>query len=172
MIKNSAYYIIAFVLVIILKFMYSYAGNDMVLFMLKPVSKIIEIFANQSASYTSEIGFYFQDLNIVIDKSCSGINFWLISFMLFMFSVLKNTKTTFQNGISFPIAFAITYLLTLFANVSRILISIVIEKNTSFNYEWLHKAQGIFIYLTVLILFHFLINHTISKSKIRHAKLA
>ncbi|WP_298902643.1 exosortase K [uncultured Psychroserpens sp.] len=172
MIKNSMYYLIAFVLVVILKFMYAHADNDMVLFMLKPINGVVETIANQNATYTSAIGFYFENLNIIIDKSCSGVNFWLISFMLFMFSLLKHTRTLFENIIVFPIAFAVTYLLTLFANISRILISIFIEKNTSFDYTWMHQAQGVFVYLTFLILFYLLTNHFISKSNIRHAKFA
>jgi exosortase K len=172
MIKNITYYIIAFALFITLKFVYSQASNDMVLFMLKPISELLSIITTNDAVYTTSSGFFFQELNITIDKSCSGINFWLMSFMVCIVSIIPKKRTLLEKTIAFPIAFILAYVLTLFANTSRILISIFIEKNTNFNYSWLHQAQGVFIYLTFLILFYLLINHLLSKTKLRHAKLA
>lgn len=172
MIKNVTYYLIAFVLFIVLKFVYAQANNDMVLFVLKPVSELISIITNYDAMYTTSSGFFYQELNITIDKSCSGINFWLMSFMICMFSIIPKKKTRLQKIIAFPVAFILAYVLTLFANTSRILISIFIEKKSSLNYTWLHEAQGVFIYLTFLILFYLLINHILTKTNSRHAKLA
>ena len=172
MIKDLIYYSMAFVFFVILKFAYSQANNDMVLFILKPVSELITMITNYDSIYGTSSGFFFQELNIVIDKSCSGFNFWLISFMVCIVTIIPKKKTQLQKIITFPIAFILAYVLTLFANTSRILTSIFTEKNTNLNFTWLHEAQGVFIYLTCLIIFHLLINHTLSKTNSRHAKLA
>jgi exosortase K len=172
MTKNISYYAVAFMLFVILKFVYSQANNDMLLFILQPISELISIITNNDAVYTTSSGFFYQGLNITIDKSCSGINFWLISFMTCLLSIIPKKRTRLQKIIAFPTACILAYVLTLFANTSRILISIFITKNTSLNYSWLHEAQGVFIYLTFLILFYLLINHLLSKTNSRHAKLA
>ena len=99
----------------------------MVLFMLKPVSGLITIITNYDSIYTTGSGFFYQELNITIDKSCSGINFWLMSFMICMFTIIPKKRTRLQKIMTFPVAFILAYVLTIFANTSRILISIVIR---------------------------------------------
>lgn len=161
--NNTIYYIIVFAFVLIAKAAYTFTTNDMLSFILKPLSHIISVVTNADFIYSNAIGFYFETLNITIDKSCSGINFWCISFLVFMLSLLRVCKTRLQKILLFPVVIFATYILTLFANASRILTSIFIEKQTDFNYPWLHQAEGVFIYVSFLILVYTLLNHSISK---------
>ena len=161
--KNTIYFIIIFSSVVIAKLWYSYATNDALVFILKPLSSIISLITDSSYSYSDNIGFYYKNLNIAIDKSCSGINFWLISFVVFSLLILKICKTRFLKAISIPIVLLATYILMLFANTSRILTAIYISKQTSFDYPWLHQAEGVFIYVSILILVYSIANRSLSK---------
>ena len=169
--KNIIYYGIVFLLVIVAKAAYTFASNDTLVFILKPLSQIISVITNADFIYSGAAGFYFETLNITIDKSCSGINFWCISFLVFMLLLLKFCKSHLQKILLFPVVIFVTYGLTLFANSSRILTSIFIAKQTHFNYSWLHQAEGVFIYLSFLMLSYTLLNRSLSKFNSHHEKL-
>ena len=158
-IKSYAFYSIIFSLALIVKIAYTQATNDILVFILKPLSSIISFITNSEFVYFSNSGFYFENLNITIDKSCSGINFWIISFVVFSFSFFKDTQSNLQKLLSIVALLLATFVFTLFASTSRILISIVISKQTHFDYPWLHQAQGVFIYLSLLIIAYTIINH-------------
>lgn len=169
--KNIGYYVIAILLFIVSKFAYSYAKNDMVTFLTKPTSKIISFITNSTAIYNPESGFYYENLNIVIDKSCSGFNFFILLYLLLFFSTIKIIQQEFYKIITIPTMLLLAYLITLFVNTSRILISIFIENKTALKYEWLHQAEGVFIYLSFLIIFYKLSEYLQTKIIKHHAKL-
>jgi exosortase K len=161
--KNLIYYIIICSTVIIAKALYANTTNDTLVFILNPLSSVVSLVTDSSFSYSNDIGFYFKNLNIAIDKSCSGINFWLISFVAFSILILKVCKSHLQKTLSIPLMLIATFVLTLFANTSRILTAIFISKQTTFDYPWLHQAQGVFIYLSLLILVYTIANQLLSK---------
>ena len=170
-IKPYIYYGIVFSLVIVAKIAYTQASNDTLAFILKPLSIVISFILNSDFVYTNTSGFYFESLNITIDKSCSGINFWIISFTMFSISILNALKSNLKKLSALFLVFVVTYIFTLFANTSRILTSIFISNKTNTNYAWLHQAEGVFIYVTLLILAYIIFNHIISKFNNHHAKL-
>ena len=169
--KNIYYYFSAVLLFVILKFLHSFASNDVITLLTKPTSAIITLITNTSSVYNSNTGFYIEKLNIVIDKSCSGFNFWILCFILCFYILLKSMRTTAFKVLLFPISLIIAYLVTLFVNTSRILISLFIEHKTNLHYKWLHQAEGIFIYLSFLILFFFIINYLQAKYLKNYEKL-
>jgi len=169
--KNTFYYVSALIIFITAKFGYSFANNDMITFLIKPTNHVVSFLVNRTPIYNSEIGFYYQNLNIAIDKSCSGFNFWMLLFLLLLFSTLKFVESYKIKVLLFPVTLLISYLLTLFVNTSRIVISIFIEKNTSLNYHWLHQAEGVFIYLSFLIIFYLSLNYLQNKIIKNHEKL-
>ena len=169
--NNIIYYSAAFAIILLAKTAYKFATNDTLVFILKPLSKLISLVTNESFVYNNYIGFYFETLNITIDKSCSGINFWCISFLVFMHLLHKVCKSNLHQIIVFPIVIVATYFITLFANTSRILTSLFILKQTGFNYPWLHQAEGVFIYLSFLIIFYTLLNQSLLKYQSYNEKL-
>jgi len=159
-IKPYFFHGIILILAVFSKLTYSYATNDSLFFILKPLSSIVSFLISSDFIYINESGFYFENLNITIDKSCSGINFWIISFVVFSFSFLRLARSNFKKFLSIPILLVLTFIFTLFANTSRILTSIIISKQTNLDYPWLHQAEGIFIYLSLLILVYTILNHS------------
>lgn len=169
--KNTIYQLAILVFFICAKLTYSHANNNTISFLTRPTNAIISFITNKTYTYSPEAGFYYTSLNIVIDKSCSGFNFWMLLFLLLFFSTLKLTKTHKNKFLLFPATLLISYLLTLFVNTSRILASLFIAQNTSLQYSWLHQAEGVFIYLSFLIVFYLSLNYLQIKFINNHEKL-
>ncbi len=170
--NNIPYYLAGLTLFILLKFGFTYADNDALLFLLKPTNGIISLTNNSSAVYSNEMGFHHERLNIVIDRSCSGFNFWILSFVLFLFTSLKELKTKGAKTLAFPITLAGAYFITIMVNSSRILTSMLMNDLIGNQYDWMHQAQGAFIYLSFLILCYLLLNYSLKRFYNKNEKLA
>jgi len=163
------YYLIALSLFIFLKYGFTLANNDDLAFLLKPTNYLISLITDSNATYVSENGFIHHQLNIIIDRSCSGFNLWLISYMMLTFLGLKYFKTNYQKILVIPVALSIAYILTIIANTSRIFASIIIQ-NQATNFQFisssiLHESIGIITNLSFLILVYFLVNKFLYKMK-------
>lgn len=169
MVKKDVIYIgICFLIFACMRFVYSYMDTDMVQFLVIPTNKLIEIIIGSKGVYVDEVGYYHSQLDIVINKSCSGYNFWLIGFLMASFVLIKSQKVNFL--LTIACALVASYLFTILANVSRIVGYILLMKGRLPQYidpngTWLHQMEGIFVYLSFLILFFFILNYTITKIK-------
>ncbi|MBC7487896.1 MAG: exosortase K [Cytophagaceae bacterium] len=159
-----------------LKAWYTSADHDQLLFMLKPTNSLVEAFTGSSAVYDTAHGYFYSDLNITIEKACSGFNFWLLSFALFVFVALNHLRSQTSKLFVIPVMLCISYALTLFVNASRIIASIAANNYTqqfsAHPITWLHQAEGTFIYLLFLILFYSALQFFFTQRSIRHEKLA
>ncbi|HTO15654.1 MAG TPA: exosortase K [Edaphocola sp.] len=159
--KNIPYYITALGLFILLKFGYTLAENKDLTFLLKPTDKLVGLLTGSHSIYFPESGYYHEHLNIIIDKSCSGFNFWILCFLVFTYLMVKHFDKTLNKILTIPIAIIGAYLLTIFVNASRIFASIVVQtqlKNLLPNHQHiLHEGIGIITNLTFLILAYLLI---------------
>uniref|UniRef100_UPI00404AD127 exosortase K n=1 Tax=Flavobacterium sp. TaxID=239 RepID=UPI00404AD127 len=159
--KNIRFYLTAVGLFVLLKFGFTMADNGDLTFLLKPTDKFIGLLTGSHSIYSPEKGFYHENLNIIIDKSCSGFNFWILSFLIFTYSIVKHFDKLLQKTMAIPFALIGAYLLTIFVNTSRIFVSIVIQnqtKNTFHNQQdIIHEAIGIITNLTFLILAYLLL---------------
>src|SRR5687767_12668761 len=92
--RNLPYYAGILLLFLLLKYGYTLSTNDHLLFLLSPINTGIEIITDSKATYTVAEGFEHSRLSIIIDKSCSGFNFCLLSFTLLTLSTIHFYKTT------------------------------------------------------------------------------
>lgn len=159
--KNIPYYLTAVGLFILLKFGFTLADNNDLTFLLIPTDKLVGLLTGSHSVYLSDSGYFHEHLNIIIDKSCSGFNFWILSFLLFTFLTLKHFGRTLNKILIIPTALIVAYLLTIFVNTSRIFASIVLQtqvKNFFMHQQHIvHEAIGIVTNLTFLILAYILI---------------
>jgi exosortase K len=152
--KNTIYYLLLASIFVLLKLFYTQADNSSLAFLLRPTSYSIELVTGSSSIFISERGFFHEDLNILIDKSCSGFNFWMLCFTLFSFTLIQSRSFKIKFFI-LPITLCITYILTLFTNTSRILMAIRMQTSLhSLSPNWSHEAQGSFVYVFFFILFY------------------
>lgn len=155
-----------------LKYLYTLADNDALLFLLKPTNALVAAITNSTAVYSSDAGFFHQKLDIVINKSCSGFNYWILGFIMSIFMALQYPTARGHKISLFPVTLALAYLLTLFVNTSRILVATYFLPGLSARYAWIHQAQGVFIYLSFLILFYLIFNHSLTTLFRKNEKFA
>ena len=143
------YYLTSIVLFILLKAVYTLTITNDLYFLLKPTNTLVSLVTNSNANYAPNTGFYHTNLNIVIDKSCSGFNFWMICFIMLTFlSIRYINKTTFK-FLTIPVILIVSYFITIFVNASRILFSILIDgqfKFFSIEKTPLHINWKVFLY--------------------------
>ena len=161
------YYSVLFLFFIVMKLMYTKMDNSDLHFLLNPTHAIVTLLTGSTAIFCMDKGFFFENLNIAIDKSCSGFNFWILSFIMLSYVCVSFYKTNKSKLLAILVLFAITFFTTIFVNTSRIMVAIFILKTfpKSMNYTWLHQMQGIFIYLSFLILLYITITKLIIKKK-------
>ena len=172
--RNTVLFTICILIFICAKLWLRQAGNDELLFLLTPTNWGVELFTNSATSYSSQSGYYYPEIDILIEKSCSGFNFLLISFLMitYVLSKVESLKTALVT----PVALLLAYVTTIVANVSRIVTYIVmIKQQLPARLDpadvWLHKAEGTLVYLSFLLITYFSLNQIITKLT-RHEKSA
>lgn len=159
--KNIPYYLTAVGLFILLKFGFTFADNIDLSFLLKPTDRLVGILTDSHSIYLADNGYYHARLNVLIDKSCSGFNFWILSFVIFTYLTVRYFDKNLHKILTVPFALIAAYLLTIFANTSRIVASIIVQahtKNILPNHQHIiHETIGIVTNLTFLILAYVLI---------------
>jgi len=173
--KNIPYYLTAVGLFILLKFAFTLADNDDLIFLLKPTDKLVGLLTGSHSIYFADKGFYHDKLNILIDKSCSGFNFWILSFLVFTYLTVKYLDKPLHKILTIPTALLCAYVLTIFVNTSRIFASVIVQtqtKNFFANKQHLiHEAVGVITNLTFLVLTYYLIEKFLIHRQ-HNAKLA
>jgi exosortase K len=167
--KNTACYLVCAVIFILLKAGFTFAGNGDLAFLLKPTAKIVGLLTGMHSVYIPAAGYFFSGLNIVIDKSCSGFNFWILCFLVFSYLAVRRFSKPLQKTLSIAASLICAYLLTIFANASRIFTSVIVQNQTKDFFQnqqrLIHEAVGIIVYLSLLIFACCLI-----EKKLKHRK--
>ena len=158
-----------------MKLGYTFADNGNLSFLLQPTDKLVSFLTNSPSVYSESNGYFHEKLNILIDKSCSGFNFWILCFLVFTFLTIKYLRKPLHKLLSIPVALFGAWLLTIFVNTSRIYASIIIQnhsKNILANQQHVvHEAIGIITNLSFLILAFYLVEKLLIH-KMHNAKLA
>jgi exosortase K len=158
-----------------LKLAYPHLDTDNIRFLLGPTNKAIELISGSDAIYNSASGYFYPQINMVINKSCSGYNFLLISFLMIAFVFIKTS--IIKKWLVIPVSFLLAYASTLIANISRItgyMLIMNIGAYSSFGLpdKPMHQVEGIFVYLSFLIFGYLLLNQIINKIQRNHEKTA
>lgn len=146
----------------LLKIYYRNAQTENLLWMLHPTSILTSLMTGIKFIFVSSKGYVSSPMGIIIDKSCAGINFFILCFTIAVFSKSKTCKSFKELSINYIILLGLSYFITITANAFRITGALLIVKlinNTNFvyMYNWLHHAEGTIVYLTILIIFYFLL---------------
>lgn len=134
-------------------------------FLLTPLVWTIELFVHEKAVFVPSEGFFFRANDFIIDQSCAGANFFIISAAMLLYFVLfqYNKPTYLLVLLSLWAAYFLTYL----ANTSRIIIAVFIANAPLFpatpNHQWFHQLQGSFVYLLFLILGYLFVSYLSKK---------
>ena len=154
---------LAFILFLLMKAAYSTAEVHHLTFLLAPTDEIIASFTGTHSTFIPDQGFFNESLNILINKSCSGFNFWSICFLMSYCLLAKPNYPRLRNVCLLPVVLGATYLFTVLVNSTRILFSVFLHSTNSrllaLDSPWSHQAEGVFIYLSYLIIAYLSINY-------------
>ncbi|QBN18107.1 exosortase K [Flavobacterium nackdongense] len=161
-IKNTFYYLVAIVIFILLKFGYTIANTNDLFFLLNPTDKLVGLLTSSKSVYFADKGFYYQNFNVIIEKSCSGFNFLLLCFSMICILALKYIRNSLYKALIIPVALVSAYLMTIFVNVFRIFASIVLQHQTNQllpqnSQLVVHETIGIITNLSFLLLGYYLL---------------
>lgn len=135
-----------------LKWWYRTASVDELAFLLKPIASLIGLLSGEDWQWQNGTGAIFQGARILIDRSCSGINFLAITSATFAFLLLKcpdaGCSRPFLGALSVGGAIA----LTVVTNSGRILAMLWLQRAGIHLGPTAHEAAGAFFFLAALLL--------------------
>jgi exosortase K len=142
-----------------LKWWYRTAALDDLGFVLKPVTALLGLLTGEPYSRIQDTGYLFPGLGILIDRSCSGVNFFVITTATFAFIVLKNINGGCARPLLALLSMAGAYALTILTNTGRILLMVRLEHVQLHLAPRAHEAVGAFFFLAALLLASLLLDH-------------
>ncbi len=157
-----------------LKFYYSNATANELLWILAPTTALVELLSGRSFAFESCTGYMSSDHRFVIAVPCAGVNFLMTAFL--MLGLRRLWRARFQTvGWTFlPITAALAYVATLIANTTRICVALEMQRR-AVDIDWLsgnqlHRVEGIVVYFGFLLLL-FMLTERIEAAKTRTALL-
>ncbi|WP_367268551.1 exosortase K [uncultured Pedobacter sp.] len=169
------YYLFGILLFVCFKLAYITMDAEKLSFILSPTDYFVSKSTNSNSRWIEHLGYYHQDLNITIEKSCSGFNFFSLSFLITYCLSISYLKRFKLKWITLPGSLLFSWILTIFVNTSRISSSIFIANSINIPKQYqplVHQAEGTFIYLFFLILTYKLINHLLKTYAVHYEKPA
>ncbi|NQY28970.1 MAG: exosortase K [Flavobacteriaceae bacterium] len=147
---------------IVLKTSFSLATINQLQWFLEPIVTIVELFTRINFTWTADVGFT-SNTNIIIEKSCSGTNFYTICLLLLM---IKDWNSFNIQGklLRFLSLIVISFFITILANSMRIISALKLasfpELTNYINPKSSHLILGSIIYILILLS----LNHLITKN--------
>ena len=183
--QNFCFYAAGLLLILGMKYFYSNAESDHLIWILAPIAKWVELLSGIAFEYAPGAGYANHSLRLLIAPTCSGVQFMIITFTLFLFSfvhrITPSAHTSHANSIFLRyvkgfcwliISMILSYLLTIFVNGLRIITAIYLpallgeEIYRGFlTPDRLHTMIGIVVYFTALLAIYRVTDFFFSKSK-------
>ncbi len=140
-------------LMLSLKAIYSASTLEQLRYFMYPMIPFIELFSQTAFYWIPEVG-YSSSLNIIIEKSCAGGNFFIICFAFLSFKLWK-----FQSFLQFSLRIFFlgicSYLIMILANTARIVSAIKLAQldatTTFIDPKTAHLALGSILYVLTLL---------------------
>lgn len=153
-------YGITILIVIGLRIIYQNGDLEGLLFILEPVAFIVEKFLGVDFKYIEGIGFINKNLKTNITRECSGVNFFTISFLMLIFSFINKIRNNRKKAFTAFSFLIISYIITVFANTSRIIGTISMMQMDLFSNikieRLAHQTIGVIVYFIYLVLIYFI----------------
>ena len=162
LLQNWVCYILVMLIAFGLKFHYSKAGSDTLIWILAPTANLVEWASGIPFEYEARTGFVNTAQRLIIAPSCAGVNFLIVAFCMAAFCGLHLFHRQIPKLLWLTISGLSAYVLTIATNTLRIISSIYIYRMDIYG-GWLtpermHRLAGIVIYFFFLCLFYMIIN--------------
>ncbi|RSK33894.1 exosortase K [Hymenobacter metallilatus] len=143
------YYAAALAVFLAAKLLYAHATTAEVRFLLAPTNALVSLVLNSPSEFDATRGYVHAGRHLVIDKSCAGGAFWLLSWLLLALTWLHRGGP--HPGRALPALVAVSFGLTLLVNTARIVGAVAVQGVVPEPPAWLHEAQGALVYLFFLV---------------------
>ena len=157
-----------------LKFYYSNATANELLWILGPTTALVEMLSGQSFAFESYTGYVSSDHRFVIAVPCAGVNFLMTAFLMLALRRLWRERFQTMGWSLVPVTAATAYAATLVANTTRICIALEMQRRgvavDGLSWNQLHRLEGIVVYFGFLLLL-FLVSERVEVAKTRAALL-
>ncbi len=146
-------------LLITLQVWYNAALIEQLRWLLYPTGYMLSWILSSTPEFIPQKGYLFNELNIILGKTCSGFTFLLLFIGLIYFR-FHNYYTSPKSKFLFTLLILIAaYPITIVMNVSRILIGILGQRIgdvflTAQPHRVLHEWVGLFCYMAALVLIY------------------
>ena len=162
--RNIFQLAVIFAIAFALKYHYSTASVDGLRWILTPTTFLVETITGTQFRFESQAGYLSDDRTFLIAVPCSGVNFLIIAFV--MLTVGKIWRDRDLSWGYMPIALLASYISTLIANTTRIVIALQLRKyDLGYDYEEVHRIEGIVVYFLFLLLLFF-VSERIGKQRV------
>lgn len=159
--RYGIFYLITFLVLLGIKYFYSKAGSDELLWILTPTTGWVSILSGIPFRYEAGMGYVNHALRYVIAPSCSGVQFMLITIATLIFSFIHRVNQKLRPYWTFGSIVA-SYFLTIMVNGLRILCAIYIPlylQDVNIYHAFLtpsriHTMIGTGIYFIALLIIH------------------
>lgn len=160
-IKNGIFYLLLLLMAFGLKYHYSRACSQDLIWILNPTAYLVEQISGIQFENETHTGFVSREYRIIIAPSCAGVNFFIMSFCMAAFCGMHVIEHPGLKLLWVAVSLVCAYILTVAVNALRIIISIYSYNSDSY-YGWLtpariHRLEGIVIYFFFLYLFYMII---------------
>src|SRR6476661_7315471 len=152
----SAQFVLVGLCALALKFYYSTATADDLLWILRPTTTLVELLSGQHFEFESYAGYMSSDRRFVIAVPCAGVNFLITAFLMLALRRLWRERFRGIRWRYIPFAGVLAYLVTLIANTTRIWLALELRARavaiSGLTNNQLHRLEGIVVYFTFLLL--------------------
>jgi exosortase K len=151
-IKRFAIVTVAVTIAAAIKYHYSVTSVNGLRWILAPTATIVDLLSSHTFRFESYAGYLSEDRSYLIATSCSGVNFFIIAFVML---VLTGVMAGYTRWRLIPASLVASYIATIIANTVRITTDLVtrdVAPNAyGFSPEEMHRVEGIIIYFGSLI---------------------
>lgn len=153
-----------------LKWWYRAADVNDLHFVLKPVASLVGLLSGEAWTLVPGEGYVFPGIHVLIDRSCSGINFLVIASASFAFLLLRRADAGCSAPLLAALAVGGAYVLTVLVNSGRILVLIALQRLALPVSPVMHEAIGAFFFLASLVLATLLFDRHLRTTPPPHAQ--
>ena len=181
--QNFIFYLVGTLIVLGIKYYYSQADCDSLLWILAPTTHWVELLSGIPFTYISGTGYVNHSLRLLIAPSCSGVRFMIITIAMLIFSFVHiiaspkkspdlKTSLRVMRGLGWTaVSIAFSWLFTVFVNGLRIITAIYLPlyldradlMKGPLTADRLHTMIGVVVYFIALLTLYRLAAYLIQK---------
>jgi exosortase K len=151
----SAQLLLVVLCALALKFYYSTATPDDLLWILAPTTALVELLSGQQFELEPYFGYMSSDHRFVIAVPCAGVNFLITAFVMIGLRRLWREQFGPQRWHFVLLAAATAYVATIIANATRIYLALELRARSvevsGLSHNQLHRLEGIVVYFGFLL---------------------